>query len=218
MCIRVTAANIVHDIGRLPRNRRYNYINPRTPTTVRVLDVVMPEGPIIIERQVGNNAPSRTTISTEMIWRVANACRPGIPINIDRVLGASYNTRSALEALMAHTSSFYFCYPGRIQLIDSSSEIMRGHKHLLWLPDQPHQFAQLAQIETDMVISEVPGTETVYEALVLPDTVMANELDIEVRRTCTNTSCIDYDRSTTWISYLGCTGRPRDNISEPKAC
>ena len=53
-----------------------------------------------------------------MIWRVANAISEGEPINFDRVLGGSYNTRSVLESLLASTPEFYYCYPGRIMDID----------------------------------------------------------------------------------------------------
>ena len=44
------------------------------------------------------------------IRRVSNAINPGEPFNIDRILGASYNTRSVLETLIALTPEFYYCY------------------------------------------------------------------------------------------------------------
>lgn len=117
-----------------------------------------------------------------MIWRVANAFRPNHPINIDRVLGASYNTRSVLEALIAHTPQFYFSYPGRIEILSSSTKIQRGHKHLIWTPGSPHAAGVLQQIEADTVISEIPSAEVVYEALVIPEAAPDQEMDIELRR------------------------------------
>lgn len=114
--MRITAADFVHAIGRLPKDRAYNYVNQKTSTKIVISDVVYPEGPIKIKRYdpskgKGVDEASVQSISTKMLWRVANAFVPNSPIQIDRVLGASFNTRSALEALLAHTSEFYYCYP-----------------------------------------------------------------------------------------------------------
>ena len=115
-----------------------------------------------------------------MLWRVANALRPEVPINVDRLLGASYNTRSVLEALLAHTPEFYFAYPGRIETISSSTRVKHGHKHLIWRPTNPHKSGVLQEAKTDIVISEIPATEAVYEALTIPEP--NTELDIDVQR------------------------------------
>ncbi len=149
--------------------------------------MVLPEGPISIKRYDPTKGQRRadarrTNISSPMIWRVANAVQEGVPINVDRVLGASYNTRSALEALLAHTPQFYFCYPGRIESTTSSTQVQRGHKHLMWLPDQPHTAGVMQEIDTDIVISEVPTIEAVYEALVLPEVEPEAGIDIEMAR------------------------------------
>jgi len=106
----------------------------------------------------------------------------GIPVNIDRVLGASYNWRSALEALLGHTPQLYYCYPGRIETTTSSSKIQAGHKHLIWLPDDPHDQGVLTPKETGIVISEIPSREAIYEALVVPKAVIQPGVDIEVAR------------------------------------
>ena len=95
-------------INQLPNNQDYNYINPSNTGKIIIDNVILPEGAIYIKRYNPTRGESRaaarrTSMSTEMIWRVANAIRPGVPVNIDRILGASYNTRSALEALLAHT-------------------------------------------------------------------------------------------------------------------
>lgn len=118
-----------------------------------------------------------------MIARIANAFREDVPINFDRVLGASYNTRSALEALLAHTPEFYFCYPGRLESSTSASaKIKKGHKHLIWIPSNPHTQAVIEQIETQVVISEIPSAEAVYEALILPEKAPEQGLDFEMAR------------------------------------
>ncbi len=117
-----------------------------------------------------------------MIWRIANAIKPAVPVNFDRVLGASYNTRSALEALLAHTPEFYYCYPGRIESAAASTEIKKGHKHLIWHPDNPHKPGVIEEIETQVVISEMPTAEAVYEALVLPEYVQEPGFDFEMKR------------------------------------
>lgn len=188
---RLTASDIVTAIGHLPKNRVYHYINPRTKGHIEILSVTYPEGPIYIRRsnpykpktdKAARLEYGEETISSQMIWRIANAFSEGHPINFDRVLGGSYNTRSVLESLLAHTPEFYFCYPGRIEVINSSSKIERGHKHLMWLPDQPHEAGVIQQIKTDIVISEIPTVEVSYDALVVPDNALAGEIDIELKR------------------------------------
>jgi type II restriction enzyme len=164
-----------------------NYINPRTRGKIVVHAITEPEGPIYIKRYspAGGETLAGATpepISPEMIWRIANALRPGVPINFDRVLGGSYNTRSVFEALLAHSPQFYFCYPGRIELVGSRSTVKRGHKHLVWLPENPHIAGILAKTTTDIVISEIPTSEVVYEALVLPESQPEVGLDIEIAR------------------------------------
>lgn len=185
--MKLTASNIVSAIGQLPKDRTYQYINPRTRNQIEIVYVTYPEGPILIKRY--NPAKGETSssareesISTQMIWRVANAFLRNQPINFDRVLGASYNTRSVLETLLAHTPQFHYCYPGRIETNSSSSQIKRGHKHLIWTPNQPHELGVIGQTDTEIVISEVSNVEIVYDALTVPDDLLAGELDIDIQR------------------------------------
>jgi len=183
--MKVTASDIVTAIGHLPKNRAYHYINPRTKGQLEVVGITYPEGPIVIKRynpskgEASANAKNES-ISTQLIWRIANAMVPNHPINLDRVLGASYNTRSAMEALIAHTPQFYFCYPGRIEIISSSSEVKEGHKHLMWCPDNPHELGIIKEMKTDIVISEIPNMEVAYDALVMPDDILGGKIDIEI--------------------------------------
>lgn len=184
--MKLTASNMIQFIAQLSKNQQYPYINPRTRTHVMIEGVEKPEGPIRIRRfnPSKGEKPSHAsieTISTEMIWRVANAARENVPFNLDRVLAGSYNTRSALETLLTHTPQFYYCYPGRIELIQDSETIKRGHKHLVWCPNEPHTASVVAEKEIDMVISEIPATEVVYEAIFVPPDP-GNNLDIEVQR------------------------------------
>lgn len=171
----------------MPKNRAYNYVNPRTKTLVKVERVTRPEGPIYIKRFDATKFETlenvkEEPISPQMIWRIANSFIPNQPINFDRVLGASYNTRSALEALLAHTPQFYFCYPGRIESIRSNTEIKEGHKHLMWCPDMPHELGVMEMAKTDIVISEVPNLEVFYDSLVVPDDSISAEMDIDIKR------------------------------------
>lgn len=184
---RLTASNLVSYINQLPKDNVYNYVNPKTKGVIKIEGVDLPEGPIRIKRWTSANGETEQskkveTISTEMIWRVANAFNENQPINIDRVLGASYNTRSVLEALIANTPEFYFCYPGRIENKGGLTSIKTGHKHLIWRPDIPHKLGLVEKIDTDIVISEVPALDAFYEALVLPENVGQPTLDIDIQR------------------------------------
>lgn len=146
---RVTGYNLVSAINQLPKTHDYNYINPKTRGLIQIVRVELPAGPIIIKRcnpEKGESfeAANEVSISTEMIWRIANAFYEGQPINVDCILGASYNTRSVLEALIAYTPQFWYCYPGRIADIAGQTTIERGHKHLVWLPSKPHENGELS--------------------------------------------------------------------------
>jgi len=183
----LTAANIVSAINQLPKNRLYNYVNPRNRGLIKICHIQLPEGPIYIKRfnpSAGETleGAAEEPISTQMIWRVANALKENQPINLDRILGASYNTRSVLEALLAHTPQFYYCYPGRIESINATTAVKRGHKHLVWLPHNPHEPGVLTETETNIVISEIPTIEVYYDSLVLPETIETPEIDIEIKR------------------------------------
>jgi len=121
------------------------------------------------------------SISSNALWRVANAVSEGSPFNLDRILGGSFNFRSALEAFLAHSPEFYMCKPGRIESRSATTEVRQGHKHLLWLPEKPHENGVLGFEETDVIISEAPSIETVYDALILPENSKSG-LDKEAKR------------------------------------
>lgn len=187
---KVTAYNLAHAISCLPRNREFNYVNPSTPGRIRVMDVTMPAGPVTIRRWNPNKGETYLTakdesISSEMLWRVANALSENEPINVDRLFAGSYNTRSVLESLLAHSPEFYYCYPGRIFDKDGSTSIEHGHKHIIWTPDQPHDNGVLVQKNVEnMAISEIPARTIVYDDILVPDSMLTGgPLDIEgVRR------------------------------------
>ncbi|MFA5706008.1 MAG: restriction endonuclease [Candidatus Neomarinimicrobiota bacterium] len=188
--MRVTAENLVSSINQLNKNRYYNYINSSTKGLIQIVRVNLPEGPIIIKRWDSSIGQSPATakeesISSQLIWRVANAFQEDMPINIDRVLGASYNTRSVFESLLAHTPNFHVTYPGRIETIKSYSTIKSGHKHLVWLPDQPHEMGTINIIKTERIISEIPSQHAIYESLTVKDdfaTISEHSLDIKIQR------------------------------------
>jgi hypothetical protein len=184
---KLTASNIVGFINQLDKSTAYNYINPKTKSIIKIISIDLPEGPIKIKRwnpSKGKTESQQKTesISVELIWRVANAVSTNHPINIDRVLGASYNTRSVLESLLAHTPQFYYCYPGRIENKGGQSRIKSGHKHLLWKPEAPHRSGILVKSDTEVVISEIPTIEVLYDSLVLPDVYKSPDIDIDIQR------------------------------------
>lgn len=185
---KLSASNIVAFINQLDRNQVYNYINPKTRGLIKIEGADLPEGPIRFKRwnpSIGESEFQKPieSISSQMIWRVANAFNVNQPLTIDRVVGASYNSRSVLEALLAYTPEFYFCYPGRIEKMGGYSSVQHGHKHLIWKPDAPHRLGILEKAETDLVISEIPTIDAFYESLVLPDNnIEAAEIDIEIKR------------------------------------
>lgn len=164
----------------LPKNTQYNYVSDRTRTKVEIVRFDGPEGPVVIRRYSRDGSNSEESISSEMLWRAANGISEDTPVNFDRLFGGSYNTRSALEALLAHTQEFYWCKPGRIELIRDSTTIKKGHKHLVWKPKQPHELGIIYGIEGFEAISELPQQQVLYDALTGP--TPQHGLDIEVQR------------------------------------
>lgn len=161
-----TAGDICRSIAALDRNRLYGYLNERTHGEIQIVSVGLPEGPISIRRRkIGGAWGAAETMSSQMLWRVANALGSGMPVNVDRVLGGSYNTRSVLEALLAHTPEIYTCLPGRLENIGGNVSVKRGHKHILFDPANPHALGVTAfrDLGENCVISETPTSETMYD-------------------------------------------------------
>lgn len=185
----MTASNIVSAIKGLPKDQWYDYISDKTKTKVRFISARGPEGPLVVERKTSkkNGTVAETkqiSLSTQMIWRLANALVPNVPVNVERILAASYSTRSLLETLLAHTPEFYWCVPGRIELINNSSEIKRGHKHLMWVPETPHENGVLAEskLGNEQAISEIPSQMVLYDSLAITRESVPSEIDLEVKR------------------------------------
>ncbi len=161
-----TAADICRVIDTLDKNRLYGYLNPSTHGEIKIVQVTMPDGPIAVQRRsVGGTFGEVVHISPQMLWRAANALNTGLPINLDRVLAGSYNTRSVLEALLAYTPEIYTCHPGRQESIGDCVKIKRGHKHIIFKDNQPHEIGQVVELPLgeDFVISEIPTLETSYD-------------------------------------------------------
>ena len=177
-----TANDICRAINELDKSRYYGYLDATNHGEIKIVSVNMPEGPIVIQRRTSSTSPfKRVSLSSQMLWRTANALSSGIPVNLDRVLGGSYNTRSVLESLLAHTPEIYTCLPGRIELIHGHESIERGHKHII-LSDEPHPLGQTQakELGEDCVISEIPSAGMMYD--VVPSVRPNDPLDIEIRR------------------------------------
>jgi type II restriction enzyme len=184
--MRVTAQNLVRAINQLPRDQEYQYVNPSNRGRIVIHNVHEPEGPIEIKRYNPNEGETADdkpveSLSTQMIWRMANAILPEKPINVDRVFGGSYNTRSVFEALLAHTPLFYWCKPGRIELMNAYKRVKPGHKHLIYLPNQPHQNGVLGYQDINMEISEVT-VDVVYKGVTLDAVDPPQGMTIEQKR------------------------------------
>jgi type II restriction enzyme len=185
--IRMLARDLVKAINDLPRNREYHYVDAKNPGRIVLDEIRLPEGPIFFRRYNPKKGQAlakkrRESISTNLLWRVANAIEPNVPVNIDRGVAASYNSRSVLEALLASTPQFHMCKPDRITVLESTQDIRKGHKHLIWKPDAPHAAGDISWIDTGLVISE-RRIETVYKPVeVATRTIREGETPEQSRR------------------------------------
>ena len=184
--MRVTAQNIVRAIGQLPRDCQYHYVNQNNLGRIIIHNVNEPEGPIEFKRY--NPSKGQTlcrqpveNISVAMIWRMANAILPDRPVNVDRVFGGSYNMRSVLEALLAHTPEFYSCKPGRIELMNAYKRVRPGHKHLIYLPHNRHDNGVLGFKDVDIEISEV-AVDVVYKSVDLDAVEQTDDMNMTIEQ------------------------------------
>lgn len=184
--MKMTAMNLVKAISNLPKNRSFDYVNERNAGQIIIVDIKLPEGPIRFKRfnPVKGETPinaATVSISKEMLWRLANAIREDVPINLDRVMGASYNSRSVIESLLAHTPQFYWCKLDRLEVINEKQDIRKGHKHLVFLPNSPHENGVLEEYKTNVVISEM-NREVVYQSVEFDAIQLPKNMSIEDMR------------------------------------
>ncbi|HIF4687557.1 TPA: restriction endonuclease [Citrobacter koseri] len=184
--MRITASNLVQAISSLPKNTLFNYINDRNSGKIEIVRIQHPEGPIEIKRFDPKKGQTQATaktesISTQMLWRLANALEENRPVNVERVFGASYNTRSVLESLLAHTPEFYWCRPARLEIMNAQKSIKPGHKHLIFLPDMPHANGLLVEHQTSIVVSEM-SFDVVHQSVDIETIKPTKGMTIEEKR------------------------------------
>lgn len=164
---------------------------PAGKSVFMIVRVDSPEGPVTVKRKRCSdstpwNAVPEVSISSQMLWRVVNALRTGLPIQIDRVVGASYNSRSVLEAMIACCSNFFMCRPKRMTLVGTQTTISENsHKYLIWRANETHEIGNIQWIDLDGYITEVPSKELYFDAQNLdpiPATSDKSQLDPTIRR------------------------------------
>ena len=152
-----------------------------------IINIQLPEGPIVFKRRSDSTQWAllkEEHISSAMVWRVVNALNTKIPIQIDRVLGASYNSRSVLETLIACCPNFFICRPNRYTIIGGQVQICKGHKHLLWKPDEAHEAPCPSMLDVRGYITEVPSVDIYCDAINVstPAQKTVETIDPEIRR------------------------------------
>lgn len=183
---KVTASNLLNDINALDKSLSYDYPNIKTKTKIKVVSVVEPEGPIFIKRwnpsklETENKAKTES-ISASALWRLASAIKSDAPVNMDRVFGASYNIRSALEALLLHTPNFYLCYPGRIENKGAKAIIKTGHKHIIFKPESPHTLGVIERFELSHSFVAEMDRELVFDSLLVKSSEATVDIEIDRR-------------------------------------
>jgi type II restriction enzyme len=138
-----TLVRMIHD--EIPRGEPLRYVNPANDTQITVLAAQPPYGPVTFTRR-RKGQHSRTckaeNISEDILRRVAGQITPHEAFSIDAILNGTGNNRSVLEAIIAHLSQFYTCYPGR-----HLNGIPERRKYLYWNPDKPHRPGSINETE-----------------------------------------------------------------------
>jgi type II restriction enzyme len=177
MARRLTAAELVNEIAKLPQNRNYPYISGSNE--LEIIEVIKPEGPIRLKRN-GSSA----SISREQIARMAFFCteRPNYPLHIDRIFSAGGNTRSAFETLLAYTPNFFVCYPKRVDVY--TGEILQDLKHIMWCPDEVHTLGEWQKRDYEELVTEAIDLGVDFERIIIAESDRRDEFEsIEAQTT-----------------------------------
>lgn len=159
----------------------------------QIVSVTKPEGPISIRRKTPHdstpwNKKEIISISTNMLWRYVNALNSELPVHVDKTLGASYNSRSALEAIIAHLPNFFMCMPKRITQIGSRNIVFnRSHKYIIYKPNLSHNLGETSSLDIDLYVTEIPSSDSFFDAVDTLNNYNKNQdaranLDPEIRR------------------------------------
>jgi type II restriction enzyme len=125
--------DLVNSIAQLEKGKFYKY--PSSKNEIKITEIVRPEGPIKFVLLKGKDKDEEKTISERMLGIAASvfAEKPNYPIHFDRLFAAGGNTRSAFEALLAHTPNFFICKPKRIN--PYTGEVEQKLKHIRPYPE-----------------------------------------------------------------------------------
>jgi type II restriction enzyme len=168
--------NLISAVNRLSKTTKYP-LPQKDEGYIEIVRVEMPEGPIVLRKKAASDAADSSVqdetsesadvlINKDIIWRVADNLFEAHPLSLTRLLGIDPQGKAALlEVMLASTSEFYLCYPGRMEHIAGNAVDRRGEQYLIWLPSDPHENAKLSVKNYSADISEIPSTVAVYEAL-----------------------------------------------------
>lgn len=182
---KLKTSDLVNSIAQLRTTKAYVY--PAGHTKVRIADVQKPEGPIRFSRWDSRKSEDESSKGSISINQLATAAyvfsrKPNYPIHFDRLFSAGGNSRSALEALLAHTPHFFICYPQRTH--PYTGKIEKNLKHIMWCPHDEHPLGEIKETECEQVISEVElGVE--FGDIRIASGRLGEELNIEAKKTHT---------------------------------
>lgn len=177
----LTPRELVDEIAALGVGKPYSYVSGKN--TIQITKIQYPEGPITFSRLNKERKQTSGNISAQQLAKFAMVCqsKPNYPLHIDRIFSAGGNSRSALEALVAHTPHFFICNPERVDVY--SGETKRDLKHIMWCPDETHTIGQIVEKDYGGVINEQEASIE-FGNIQVPESALGNEFDtIDAKRT-----------------------------------
>ncbi|MDR2104310.1 MAG: hypothetical protein LBP51_00995 [Deferribacteraceae bacterium] len=181
---KLTGFNLISVVNRIPKGTSYP-LPDETGDRIEVVRVELPEGPIVLRKLSSSGASVDVLIDKQIIWRVANNLFEAQPLSLVRLLGIDpLGKARLLEAILAYTSEFYICFPGRMEHIAGNTVDKRGEQYIIWLPGEPHEHAKLSIRDYSADISELPVFVAVYEALEIKGApkLLADKPNVEILR------------------------------------
>lgn len=128
--MKLTITHLIELIKELPLNTPFNYVNPKSQSTVTISSISASEGIVSIVRTTKDGVVKKSSINLSKLTIIAAGLIENIPISIDDLLRNNDNVRSAIEAVLVRTKEIY-------------SFISDNHKTMIWVPSKPHKVGEI---------------------------------------------------------------------------
>lgn len=144
--MKLTIEHIIELVDQLTKNKSYDYVSGGD-NKAKLIGVNKNEQFLEIARVNADKSEKTSNMTRETLQKLCSKVVSNKPFKFDSVLDGGGNARSTFEAIFAHTTEFYACKVGRV-------------KHLIWVPQLPHEKEQIVDYDTIKDIMQEQGMDS----------------------------------------------------------